>query len=58
MSPQVPPATAVGLWAIAVAGAVALLLAPLTPWVGTVEVGGLVVCVTAMIALVVWFVRR
>jgi hypothetical protein len=58
MSPQVPPAAAVGLWAIAVAGAAALLLGPLTPWVEPVETGGLVVCVAATGALVVWFVRR
>jgi hypothetical protein len=58
MSPQVPPAAATGLWVVAVAGAVALLLAPLTPWVGPVEVLGLVVSLAATAALVVWFVRR
>ena len=58
MSPQMPPATAVGLWVAAVAGAATMLIAPLLPWELPVEAVGLAVCLTATIALTVWFVRR
>ena len=58
MSPQMPPATAVGLWIAAVVGATAMLIGPLLPWELPVEAVGLAVCLTATIALVVWFVRR
>jgi len=49
---------AVALWAVAVAGAVVVLIAPLTPWVVPIEILGLVVSLGAAIALAVWFVRR
>ena len=58
MSRHMPPVTAVGLWVAAVIGATAMLIGPLLPWELPVEAVGLAVCLTATIALTVWFVRR
>ena len=58
MSPQMPPAAAVGLWVAAVAGALTMIIGPLLPSELPVEALGLAVCLTATLALLVWFLRR
>ena len=58
MSHQEPTRAGVALWVVAVVGAVAVLLGPLTPWVLAIEVAGLAVCLVAATALAVWFVQR
>lgn len=50
--------TAVALWVVAVLGAVAVLVAPATPWLLPVAAVGLAVCLTAAGALAVVLVRR
>jgi hypothetical protein len=50
--------TVVGLWALAFAGALAVLLAPATPWILPVAALGLAVCLAAACALAVALVRR
>jgi hypothetical protein len=48
----------VALWVVAVVGALVMVVGPLTPWVLGVEIAGLALCLSATVALVVWFVRR
>jgi hypothetical protein len=48
----------VGLWVVAVLGAVAVLVGPLTPWNLPIVAAGLATCLTASTALTLWFVRR
>ena len=48
----------VGLWVVAVLGAVAVLVGPLTPWNLPIVVAGLATCLTASTGLTLWFVRR
>lgn len=47
----------VGLWVVAVLGAAAVLVGPITPWDGPVVIAGLTTCLTASVALALWFVR-
>lgn len=47
-----------GMWLVAVVGAVAVLIAPLTPWVLAVAIPGTAVCLGASGALVLWLVRH
>ena len=58
MSHHQPSRTGVALWAVAVVGAVTVLLGPLTPWVLGIEIVGLAVCLLATTALAVWYVQR
>lgn len=48
----------VGLWVVAVLGAVAVLVGPVTPWGLPLEAAGLATCLAASTALVLWFLRR
>lgn len=52
-----PHLTAVGVWLVAVAGAGAVVLAPLTAQVVAPAVAGGAVCLSASTALALWFVR-
>ena len=58
MSHQGPQKVGAALWAVAVAGAVTVLLGPLASSVLGVEVAGLAVCLAATTALAVWYVQR
>ena len=58
MSDQGATRTGVALWAVAVVGAVTVLLGPLTPWVLGIEIVGLALCLLATAALAVWYVQR
>ena len=55
---SLPDALPVGLWVVAVLGAVAVLVGPLTPWNLAIVAAGLATCLTASTALTLWFVRR
>ena len=46
------------IWVVAVLGAGAVMVSPLTPWLVPVEVLGLVICLAATAALVLRFVRQ
>jgi hypothetical protein len=46
-----------GSWLVAVIGAGAVLVGPITPWMGPVEIVGLVLCVIGTLALVASFLR-
>ena len=48
---------AIALWCIAVLGAAAVLLSPITPWTVAVEVAGALVCLAAVGALLAWLLR-
>jgi hypothetical protein len=48
----------VGLWVVAVLGATAVMISPITSWLVPLETVGLTACVVATTALAVWFVRR
>jgi hypothetical protein len=48
----------VGLWALAVLSAMAVMVSPITPWLVPLETVGLATCVVATVALVMWFGRR
>ena len=50
--------TVTGLWLVAVAGALAVLVAPATRWTLPGAALGLAVCLTATLALAVGIVRR
>ena len=58
MSHQGPQKVGAALWAVAVVGAVTVLLGPLTPWVLGIEIVGLALCLLATAALAVWYVQR
>ena len=47
-----------GMWLVAVVGAVAVLIAPLTPWIVAVAVVGAGTCLGASGALFLWLVRQ
>ena len=48
----------VGIWLVAVLGAGAVMVSPITPWFVPVEVLGLISCLVATAALVLRFVRQ
>jgi hypothetical protein len=52
-----PPATSVA-WLVAVLGAAAVLLSPITPWVVPVELAGGIICVVASGVLAAAFFRH
>jgi hypothetical protein len=58
MFQSLPGRLPVGLWVVAVLGAVAVLVGPLTPWNLPIVAAGLATCLTASTALTLWFVRR
>jgi len=51
-----PAATAA--WLVAVLGAIAILISPITPWVLSVELVGVVTCLVASGVLAAVFFRR
>jgi hypothetical protein len=55
---SLPGPLPIGLWVVAVLGAAAVLVSPITPWLMPVEVVGLAACLMASTALAVWFVRH
>jgi hypothetical protein len=46
------------MWLVAVLGAAAILVGPITPWTMPVEVLGTTTCLAGTIALALWIVRR
>jgi hypothetical protein len=48
----------VALWVLAVLGAAAVLVGPVTPWDLPVVVAGLTTCLAATTALALWLLRQ
>ena len=46
------------IWVVAVLGAAMVMVSPITPWLVPLEILGLVTCLAASAALVLWFVRQ
>jgi hypothetical protein len=55
---SLPGPLPVGLWVVAVLGATAVMVSPITPWLVPLEAVGLATCLVATVTLVVWFGRH